>query len=72
MWFTEYSGNKIGRITTAGAITEYPIPTSNSNPAGIASGPDGAIWFTETNGNQIVRMTTDGSDHQPVSAADAR
>src|SRR5205814_275274 len=28
MWFTEYDGNEIGRITTRGAITEYPIPTA--------------------------------------------
>ena len=40
-------GNKIGRITTAGAFTEYPIPTASSNPEGITAGPDGALWFTE-------------------------
>src|SRR5438128_1529458 len=32
LWFTEFNGNKIGRITTAGVITEFPIPTSNSGP----------------------------------------
>jgi hypothetical protein len=26
LWFTEYSGNKIGRITTGGSITEYRSP----------------------------------------------
>src|SRR5204862_7058167 len=34
LWFTEVSsaGNKIGRITTAGTVTELPIPTPASAP----------------------------------------
>jgi len=60
MWFTEYSSNKIGRITTAGVIAEYPVPTANSLPEGIAGGPDGAMWFTEQTGNKIGRITTAG------------
>jgi streptogramin lyase len=43
LWFTEYNGNKIGRITTGGVITEYVVPTVNSMPAGITAGPDGSI-----------------------------
>ncbi len=42
LWFTENSGNKIERITTAGVITEFPVPTSSSGPRGIVAGPDGA------------------------------
>jgi len=30
LWFTENGGNKIGRITTAGAVTEYTVPTGIS------------------------------------------
>jgi streptogramin lyase len=30
LWFTGSSGNKIGRITPTGMITEFPIPTSNA------------------------------------------
>ena len=30
-----------------GDITEVPIPTANSGPAGITAGPDGNLWFTE-------------------------
>ena len=26
LWFTENGTNKVGRITTAGQITEYPVP----------------------------------------------
>jgi streptogramin lyase len=61
LWFTENSGNKIGRITTAGAITEYGIPTSASAPTGIAAGSDGTLWFTEAVGNKIGRITTAGA-----------
>jgi len=63
LWFTDYDGNKIGRITTAGVITEFPIPTSDSyssGPYGIAAGPDDNLWFTEWGGNKIGRITTAG------------
>jgi virginiamycin B lyase len=59
LWFTELNSNNIGRITTAGAISEYPVPTANS-PYQIATGPDGALWFTEDFGNKIGRITTGG------------
>jgi streptogramin lyase len=38
-------------------VTEFPLPTANSIPAGITAGPDGNLWFTEFNGNQIGRIT---------------
>jgi len=60
LWFTEYAGNKIGRITTSGAITEYAIPTPSAGALGITTGPDGALWFAE-GANQIGRVTTSGA-----------
>ena len=30
LWFAEFAGNKTGRITPAGAFTEFPLPTANS------------------------------------------
>lgn len=69
LWFTERERNgqgKIGVITTAGAITEFPISLGSSDPRGIAAGSDGNIWFTEWftgdpggSGN-VWRMTTNG------------
>lgn len=60
LWFTQYESNKIGRITTAGVITEYPTssPVLNVNVYDITAGPDGALWFTEQLG--IGRITTNG------------
>jgi virginiamycin B lyase len=47
IWFTDPDGNAIGRILANGSISEFPIPTPNSNVGEIALGPDGNMWFTE-------------------------
>ncbi|MFZ9669733.1 MAG: virginiamycin B lyase family protein, partial [Solirubrobacterales bacterium] len=61
MWFTELSGNRIGKITPAGVITEYSAGiTAGAAPYGIAAGPDGNMWFTERNGNRIGKITPAG------------
>ena len=67
-WFTEYTGNKIGRITTAGQLTEYPLPTANSHPQQITAGPDGAIWFTEETGKigKIIPAGGTAGGHTPA------
>lgn len=67
LWFTEAScirqpgsrcivGNKIGRITTTGLITEFAVPSDGSGPHSITTGPDGALWFTEYYGSRIGRL----------------
>ncbi|HLK66778.1 MAG TPA: hypothetical protein VKU19_25265 [Bryobacteraceae bacterium] len=68
LWFTEFRGNKIARITPAGVISEFPLapnpasPEFGSNvPNGITMGPDGNLWFTELFGNKIGRITTAGA-----------
>src|SRR5260221_10967597 len=43
-----------------GSITEFPIPTANSQPAGIAAGPGGNLWFTEEAG-KIGRISPSGT-----------
>src|ERR1700693_330612 len=60
LWFTEQATDKIGRITTAGVITEFSIPTAGSFPTGIAAGPDGNLWFMESGASKIGRITTAG------------
>src|SRR5258708_33157406 len=57
LWFTEPGANKIGRITTAGAVTERPIPTANSRPAAITQGPDGPLCFTGSPASTIGGST---------------
>jgi streptogramin lyase len=43
-------------------VTEFIMPTSSTQPFGIAYAPDGNLWFTEYagTGNQIGRITTSG------------
>jgi streptogramin lyase len=57
MWFTERTGNRVVRVTTAGEVTPFDIPTADSGPTGIAAGPDGNLWFTEQAANRIGRFT---------------
>jgi streptogramin lyase len=62
LWFTEYTANKIGRITPSGTVTEFTITTpADSAPRQIAPGPDGALWFTEFSAGEIGRITTSGT-----------
>ena len=57
VWFTEETGNKIGRITTEGVITDYALPTANAKPRGLtASGT--RIYFTEFAVNKIGYFDT--------------
>ncbi|MHC5539810.1 Vgb family protein, partial [Singulisphaera rosea] len=50
LWFTDTGANQIGRIIpTSGALTEFPVPTANSQPTSITVDGQGNIWFTEYN-----------------------
>jgi virginiamycin B lyase len=72
LWFTEISGNKIGRLTPAGVITEFSLPTARSGPGRITAGPDGALWFVEAGANRIGRITVDGAVSEfPLPTADS-
>jgi streptogramin lyase len=60
LWFTETNNDKIGKITPAGVITEYPIP-AGSYPFAIVAGLDGNLWFTELHRNKVGRITPSGT-----------
>jgi streptogramin lyase len=61
LWFTEYGGQKIGRVTTSGVITEFPIPGA-LQLVGIAAGPDGNIWFTDQLTGKVGHISTSGTN----------
>jgi streptogramin lyase len=42
-YFAEPRG--IGRVTTAGAVTEFPFTDSRMGPGSMVPGPDGKVWF---------------------------
>src|SRR5262249_35727314 len=53
LWFSEPGTSRLGRITTAGAVTEFETPAASSQPGGVTTGPDGHIWFTNPGGEQV-------------------
>ena len=61
LWYTAMNGTTIGRISTAGVVTEFPIPTPSALAQIITKGPDGNVWFTESSGNMIGRVTPSGT-----------
>ena len=67
LWFTEQPGPNLGRVTTAGTITEFPISGSASNTdpfAGaeyITAGSDGAMWFVGPELTGVHRSSTSGA-----------
>ena len=61
LWFTQPRDNQIGRITTAGVVTEYNVPAPNAKPDAITRGPDNNLWFTAPGLNLIGRITTSGA-----------
>jgi virginiamycin B lyase len=61
IWFTESTGDKIGRLDPAsGKIDEFDLPTKKALARDMCVGPDGAIWFSENVAAKIGRVTTDG------------
>jgi len=46
LWFTGVPG-ELGRITTAGVVSEFAVPGNFNTIAGLTSGPGGNLWFTE-------------------------
>lgn len=61
LWFADHVAKAVGRLTTGGVFTKFPIPgPQGTYPWQITSGPDGALWFTDFNGHRIGRLTTSG------------
>ncbi len=67
LWFVELSGgidglrtdgNRVGRISYDGKVTEYPLPAGAASPINIAVGPDHNLWYTR--GATLGRVTPAG------------
>ncbi|GAA1501844.1 virginiamycin B lyase family protein [Nocardioides humi] len=70
LWFTERKGWKLGRITAAGAITEFPVPPmgGGSGPSDIVRGADGYLWFLTDSRFRLGRATTGGTVERVAEA----
>ncbi len=75
LWFTEPGTNEIVRMTTAGALTYYPLTSTGSGVDDITSDRDGNLWFTEPPVGQIGRLTlphtSTVSDHTHITVVPA-
>src|SRR5262249_47107830 len=58
LWFDETFPPRVGKMTTSGAITEYPMSESISSFGQIVVGPDNNLWMIA--GPGLVRMTLQG------------
>ena len=57
VYFTEASGNKLGRlIPSSGKIEEFPVSTAASMPWNIVAGPGRWLYFIEKSGNRLVKV----------------
>jgi virginiamycin B lyase len=61
MWFTEFATSKIGRVTRAGVITEFPTVQAGCGPVGITVGADGNLWYACITYARLGRMDVGGS-----------
>lgn len=59
VWFTDYTNDRIGKITPTGTVTFVQL-AHDASPFAIALGSDGALWFTESFPGRIGRLTTSG------------
>jgi len=59
IWFTELASRKLGRLSPAGDLTEYPLPAIGT-PLSIAAGPGGALWLTAPQAHAVCKITPDG------------
>jgi virginiamycin B lyase len=59
IWFTETTAGKVGRVTPAGVMQDFNLPTGSS-PVGMAIGSDGNLWITDSGRNSIDRLTLAG------------
>ncbi|HYF63646.1 MAG TPA: hypothetical protein VD886_12580 [Herpetosiphonaceae bacterium] len=48
LWFADYAGDAISRLTPAGVFTRFPLAArpSPARPRDIVAAPDGTLWFT--------------------------
>ncbi len=62
IWFTNFNGHGIGRMTVGGRLTlQAPLPV-NQYPEGMAAGSDGAMWFvSQGSPNTINRIDEAGT-----------
>jgi virginiamycin B lyase len=73
VWFVENGANKVGRITAAGVITEFPLLTPDNQPAQIVAGTSGHLYLDEPGPTKVAFFDAlgDKSFHESGSGVTA-
>ncbi|MFE1361578.1 Vgb family protein [Streptomyces harbinensis] len=62
LWWVEIAAGRVGRITTGGEISGFPLPDPAARPHVIAADPTGdGCWFTEWGAGSIGHVAPDGT-----------
>jgi len=61
LWFSEAAGNASDASEWTALVTEFPIPSHDSQPRAMVTHPDGSIWFVETSTNALGRIDRNGA-----------
>ena len=67
IWYLGHAA--MGRMTPAGAVTTFPVPSGTFFAGGITTGPDGNLWWTDRTNNRIGRTNPTTGEHTMFSAA---
>lgn len=55
-WATLQGGNQLLKITPAGEMSEFEVPTRSSSPTDVAVDAQGTVWFIEFRGSKVGRF----------------
>jgi streptogramin lyase len=70
LWYVDGGAAVVGRITTSGVVTEFPLSHPVTQLTSIVAGTDGALWFGEAlsnNSGVIGQITTAGIISQEIT-----
>jgi virginiamycin B lyase len=70
VWFTEGGSQKVGRITPAGVIKEFPV-TGAVTPRDITIGPDNNLWMTDQGANKVFKIVPNGDGDPTITPGTA-
>src|SRR5690554_941720 len=59
-WFTQNKGNKIGKISRDGSISEFTVPAKNAGLSIITIG-ENELWFTEMAMDKVAKIGYNGN-----------
>jgi virginiamycin B lyase len=68
VWYTDNARSYLGALDPrTRAVREWPSPTPNSGPYGIALGTDGRIWYNEAGSSLMVAFDPKTQKMQTVA-----